>query len=79
MALQSFQLDPSAGGVSQATFDNHSHNYRMITRLGVDDRDQFDSPDYVDIVDDSENVAASAVDVEAVGITVATSATSAPI
>ena len=31
MAIQSFQLDPQAGGVSVATFDAHKHAYdKMI-------------------------------------------------
>ena len=79
MAIESFQLDPAAGGVSQATFDEHTHNYRKITRIGVDDDDKFLSPTWTDIVDDSDNIADSAVDLEAAGVTVATSPTSTPV
>lgn len=78
MAIQSFQLDPAAGGVSQAEFDNHTHNYRKLTRIGVDARDQFDTPTWTVIVDDSDNHASEAVDLEAAGVTVATSPTSTP-
>ena len=79
MAIESFQLDPAAGGVSQATFDEHTHNYRKITRIGVDDDDKFLSPTWTDIVDDSDNIADSSVDLEAAGVTVATSPTSTPV
>ena len=66
-------------GVSQATFDAHKHNYRKLTGIGVDDDDKYNSPDKMDIVDDAETVAATSVDAEAVGVTVATSPTSTPI
>ena len=78
MAIQSFQLDPAAGGVSQATFDAHTHGYRKITRIGVDDDDKFLSPVWVDIVDDADTVAGTSVDLEAAGITVATEQTETP-
>jgi len=67
MAIQSFQLDPG-----------HTHTYRKVTRLGADSDDKFLSPTWTDIVDDSDNNAAESVDLEAVGITVATSSTSTP-
>jgi len=67
-----------ASGVSQAVFDAHTHNYRQITGIGVDDDDKYLTPDKMDIVDDAETVAASNVDAEAVGITVATAPTSVP-
>ena len=78
MALQSFQLDPAGGGVSQATFDAHTHAYRKITRVGADDDDKFASPTWENIIDDGDTVAASSVDMEAVGITVATEQTEVP-
>ena len=38
MAIESFQIDPEAGGVSQTVFDNHiadyiihTHNYEKMT------------------------------------------------
>lgn len=31
MAKESFQIDPAAGGVSQAVFDAHTHNYDKRT------------------------------------------------
>jgi len=71
-------LDPNASGVSQAEFDAHTHDYRKIMWLGVDDDDKYLTPDEVEIVDDSENVAATSVDAEAVAITVATASTTTP-
>lgn len=68
-----------ASGVSQATFDAHAHNYRKLTGIGVDDDDKYNSPDKMDIVDDAETVAATSVDAEAVGVTVATLPTSTPV
>ena len=54
MALVSFQLDPAAGGVSQAAFDNHTHAYRKITQIGADTSKFYDGPTRTDIVDNSE-------------------------
>ena len=67
MAKQSFQLDP-----------NHTHNYRKLTRLGVDTKKDWSNPVWQDIVDDSDNVAAGATDIEAAGLTVSTVATETP-
>lgn len=78
MGLQSDTIDPAAGGVSQTEFDAHTHGYRKVTRIGVDDDDKWASPVWVDIVDDSDNVADTPVDVEAVGITVSTEQTDTP-
>lgn len=78
MTIQSFQLDPEAGGVTQAEFDAHTHSYRKITWIGVDDDDKYLTPDKVEIVDDAETVAATSVDAEAVGVTVATAQTETP-
>jgi hypothetical protein len=78
MALQSFQLDPTASGVSQAEFDSHVHSYRKVTRIGCDDDDKFLSPVWVDVVDDADTVADTPVDLEAVGITVSTETTGVP-
>lgn len=72
------QTEEVAPGVSQAVFDAHTHNYRKITWIGVDDEDKYLSPDKTEIVDDAETVAATAVDAEAVGITVATLPTEVP-
>jgi len=79
MALQSFQLDPNAGGVSQTEFDSHTHNYRKITRVGVDASDNWSSPTWTNIVDNSDNYASESVDLEAAGVTVVTSPTSTPV
>jgi len=78
MAIQSFQLDPASGGVGQAEFDQHTHGYRKITRIGVDNDDKWGSPTWVDIVDDADNHASESVDLEAAGVTVATAETEAP-
>ena len=78
MALQAFQLDPAAGGVSQATFDAHTHSYRKITRIGGDNDDKWASPTWVDVVDDDDTHASESVDLEAVGITVSTEQTETP-
>ena len=67
-----------ASGVSQAVFDAHTHNYRKLTVIGADDDDKFLSPTREPIVDDAETVAATSVDMEAVGITVATEPTEVP-
>ena len=78
MAIQSFQLDPSVGGVSQATFDAHTHGYRKITRIGADSDDKWASPSWVDVVDDTDTHASESVDLEAMGVTVATDQTETP-
>jgi len=69
----------SGGGISQAVFDAHAHNYRKITWIGVDDDDKYTTPDKMEIVDNGETVAATAVDAEAVGVTVATLPTTVPV
>lgn len=79
MALQSFQLDPTAGGVSQATFDAHTHNYRKITTLGVDANKAYGSAVEEPIVDDAQVIGTDGTDLEAVAITVATSPTTTPV
>jgi len=71
--------DYLADGVPQGTFDVHTHNYRKVTWIGVDDDDKWATPDKAEIVDDAETVAATAVDAEAVGITVSTEPTSTPV
>lgn len=68
-----------ATGVAQSIYDVHAHNYRKITWIGVDDDDKYLTPDKEEIVDDAETVAASSVDAEAVGVTVATQPTSTPV
>lgn len=78
MALQSFQLDPAGGGVSQETFDIHTHGYRKITRIGADADDKWASPTWVDIVDDGDTHASENIDLEAVGVTVSTEQTEPP-
>lgn len=67
MTKQSFQVDP-----------NHTHSYRKLTRIGVDDDDKWGSPEWVDVVDDADTYAGTAVDLEAAGVTVATAETSTP-
>jgi len=64
MAIQSFQLDP-----------NHTHTYRKVTRIGVDENKNWPNPAWVDVVDDADNYAAGSTDIEAAGITVQTGQT----
>ena len=78
MAIQSFQLDPAAGGVSQAEFDAHTHGYRKIIRIGADSDDKWGSPTWVVVSDDGDTHAAENVDLEAVGVTVSTESTGTP-
>lgn len=75
MAIEKIYLSE---GVSLAVFNVHTHNYRKITWIGVDDDDKYASPDKTEIVDDAETVASSSVNAEAVGITVSTQATEVP-
>jgi hypothetical protein len=67
-----------SSGVSQATFDAHTHPYRKITELGVDGQGTYGSPQRVAIVDDSEVNITDANKVAAVGITVDTQETGIP-
>ena len=70
MALQSFVLDPA-----------HKHNYRKVTRIGTDDKNDWSSPVWVNIVDDADNYAteSGSLDAAGAGVTVATSETSTPV
>ena len=65
--------------VPKAAFVTHTHNYRKLIRLGIDDDDKFLSPDWTTVVDDAENVASTSVDAEAVAVEVATLPTSTPV
>ena len=78
MAIQSFQLDPAAGGVSQAEFDAHTHAYRKITQIGADTSKFYDGPTRTDIVDNSEVYVTPMNDIEAMAVTVATDQTEVP-
>ena len=82
MAIQSFQLDPQAGGVSQATFDSHIHNYRKLIQIVGDGDDGWGTPVNVNVVDDAEvhlNAGGgNPPDLEAIGVVVATEPTSTP-
>ena len=70
--------DYLADGVPQSTFDAHTHNYRKITRIGGDDRYEWDSPVWMDVVDDSDTYVFDDIDLEATGITASTQATEGP-
>jgi hypothetical protein len=78
MAMQSFQLDPNAGGVSQAEFDAHTHNYRKITQIGIDQSKNWVGPTYADVLDDQEVHVTDGTDAEAIGVVVSTEATGVP-
>ena len=81
MAMASFQLDPAAGGVSGATFDAHSHNYRKLDEVAVSVDHLYTTVLRYSVTDDAETVAivGNNSDLEAVGITVATGPTSTPV
>ena len=74
MAKQTEELT----GISQASFDAHTHNYRKFTQVGVDGVGSYASPVRTNIVDDSEVNLTDGNKVAAVGITVATQATEVP-
>lgn len=76
--MGSIDLSAGGGGITQETFDAHTHSYRKITQLGVDATKGYSSPAKVDIVDDSEVNTNDNQDTEAVGITVSTQPTSTP-
>ena len=66
-------------GVGSAEFDAHTHNYRKLTQLLVDASDPWNSPQSVDVVDDSTvHQIDQGQDLEAVGVAVATQPTGAP-
>lgn len=71
--------DYLADGVPQAAFDAHTHNYRKLTQIGGDSDDKWGSPTLVAVGDDATTHAAENVDLEAVGVTVATLPTSVPV
>lgn len=66
-------------GVSQDEFDAHTHNYRKLTRVGVDTKKGWTSPNWEDVVDGGDTHVAGNTDIEAAGITVTTSPTGPPI
>lgn len=76
MARQVAEVIP---GVSQGSFDAHSHNYRKLTQLGVDSVKTYASPARVNVVDDGEVNVADNTDLEAVGVTVTTAPTTTPV
>lgn len=74
-------VDLSAGGgVSQAVFNVHTHNYRKIGELAVDKDHLYNDVRRYPVTDDGETVAiiGNNADLEAVGITVSTEPTGAP-
>jgi len=72
------QTEEVAAGVSQVTFDAHTHSYRKLTQVGADSTKTYATPDRTDVVDDSEVFAADNTDMEAVGVTVSTQPTGVP-
>ncbi len=65
--------------IVKAKFDAHTHNYRKITKIGVDADDKWASPTWADVIDDTQTHASESVDLEAAGVEVATSPTSTPV
>ena len=78
MAIQEMELDPNAGGISQATFDAHTHNYRKLTQIAVDNSKNWIGPAYETVLDDQLVHVTDGADIEAIGVTVSTQPTSAP-
>ena len=79
MAIQEMELDPNAGGVSVATFDAHTHNYRRLDTIGIDLSKKWLAPEYEVVVDDSMVYVTAGNDAEAVGVEVSTKPTSTPV
>jgi len=77
MALQDMELGP-AEGVTQTEFDAHTHSYRRVDQVGVDDSQAYGSPSRVTIVDDTEVNVGQPKNVKAVGVTVSTQQTNVP-
>lgn len=69
------------GGISQATFDAHAHNYRKPTEIAVSVDHLYTTVLRYEVIDDAEVVAivGNNADLEAVGLTVATEPTSTPV
>ncbi len=76
MARQVAEVVP---GVGEAVYNAHAHSYRKITQIGADSDDKWGSPVLVNVVDDATTEAHESVDLEAVGVTVATEPTSTPV
>ncbi len=70
-----------ASGVSQAAFDVHAHNYRKPTELACSVDHLYTTVLRYAITDDAETVAivGNNADLEAVGVTVSTEPTTAPV
>jgi len=75
MAIEKVYLSE---GVSQSIFDTHTHNYRKITQLGVD-QTAWGNPVRVNVIDNAEVHAEDGTDLESVGVTVAILPTSTPV
>lgn len=78
MAIRSVLIDPAAGGVSQVTFDTHTHNYRRVDGVGIDDAASYGSPSRVSMVDDSEVNVGNPKAGKSIGVTVSTQPTATP-
>ncbi len=79
MAIQSVQIDPAGGGgVSQAEFDAHTHNYRRIDTIGNDSNTSYSSPNRATLVDDGEVNPAGESRMRSIGIASSTQPTGVP-
>ena len=65
-------------GVPQSTFDAHTHNYRKLTQIATDISKNWVGPSRTNVLDDQEVFNTDDADIEAIGVTVATSPTSVP-
>ena len=68
-------------GVSPATFNAHTHNYRKLATILVDDSNAWASPLSAAVVDNATTYKCEtgSLDLAGVGVTVATSPTSTPV
>lgn len=78
MAIEKVYI--SGGGVAQAAFDGHTHNYRKLGEVAVSVDHLYTTVLRYPVADDEETVAivGNNADLEAVGVTVATQPTSTP-
>ena len=70
--------DYLSSGVSQSEFDAHTHNYRKLTTIGVDNSKNWVGPAYETVLDDQEVHVTDGSDAEAIGVTVSTQPTGVP-
>lgn len=65
-------------GVSQVAFDAHTHNYRKLTQIAVDNSKNWVGPAFETVLDDQLVHVTDGADIEAIGVTVAIQPTEVP-